>query len=908
MSSAAPARGLIVVAGMHRSGTSLLIQVLASLGAHLGEDVERQPVPSNQTGHWEHAAVWRLQERLLDALGQGWGAEAAPLPPRWMEWPEARAAVRELASLARDTLARGGSWAVKDPRSTRLLPLWAQVAAELGVPLRVVAGRRAPRAVVASLVARDGLSPRQALQLWRQVDAELSAFARDVPVLVLDYDALLADGPAAVRRIAAFCGLAAGTDAEARAAALIRPDLRHHAAPPGGETEPGCDGADGVAPTPREAPRHDTPPGAATSAAPGPQPARIRLYLRTAWNEPWLLDAVRRVLAQLDAEWELRIVADPALHPLIDASLAPYRHLLAGRCALLGPDALDDASPPPAAALVLDECDHLSAGLLRDGLAALRAWPCLAARPARAWVRTLRQGRGLVVVARRPADGTHHGWPCLLAWPEGAADSPGTVEARLAQLAMLAASRDAADCPGALVTRDLATLSAAAGEIELAEAPPLHIDAVLASWPGLLALHPVAGADMRDADGLWLSAGVDPQLHLALGGGQADLRLDAGLYLLRFRLEMISVHEAPRLYARAGRDMDEGQSLRLSRRTDGRHAILVNAPAGLNGLRFDPSEGVPSATRITGMSLARLAPPLARLMPLRRRARVPDVLCIGAQKAGTTWLHHHLQRLPGVWASPVKEFHHFDSKGRAAEFESWKQQTALALLAQGDPALRAFARHLGFPQDAGGWGAYLDLFEDAPPDRVAIDATPAYATLDEDSVRDIARVMPGIRVLFILRDPVERALSGAFHEARLRGLQDPGAETLAALTREAGNQARTAYTATIERWSRHVPPERLRVLFHDELRRDPAGFLAEACAFIGVVPEQDGEALAGRINPGTGDATRPELDALKAELSMRWLPELRRLAAAHPYPCRLWLDAALSRIRAAVPDMPAPGS
>lgn len=884
MSSAGTAQGLVLVAGMHRSGTSLTIQILGALGAYLGDDLDRQPAPSNQTGHWEHAAVRRLQERLLEALGQGWGSDVAPLPPRWTEWPEARAAVRELTSLARAHLARGGSWAVKDPRSTRLLPLWAEVAAELGVPLRVIGARRAPQAVVSSLMARDGMSARRAWQLWHRYDAELSAFARDAPVLFLDYEELLAGGPAAIERIREFCGIAPCRDTQARATALIRPSLRHHA------------------PEPDTAPQVNADPDVAFL----PSPGRVRLYLTTSWNEPWLLDAVKRILGLLDAEWELRIVADPSLHPLIETSLAPYWHLLAGRCALVAPFTPDDASSSPLAAVVLHEFDRVSPGFLREGLASLRGMQCQTARPSRAWVRTLRQAGGLVVVAQRPADGSALGWPCVVAWPGDDAGSSATVGMRIAQLAMLAAGADAADCPEALVTRDLACAPAGAKDVELAATPPMHVDATLDAWPDLRPLELMAGADIREADGHWLSTGVDPQLHFALGGGQANLGLADGLYLLRFRLEKISLDDVSRLYARAGSDFDEAQSLRLSQSADGRHAILVNAPMGLNGLRFDPSEDVPSATRIARASLVRLAPPVARLTPVRRQVRFPDVLCIGAQKAGTTWLHHHLQRLPGVWASPVKEFHHFDSQGQVVEFETWKQLEALNLLTRGDPGLRDFALRRGFPQTAAGWGAYLDLFQDAPADRVAMDFTPAYATLDEDTVREISRVMPAIRVIFILRDPVERALSGAFHEARLRGLPTPSAETLAALTREVRNHLRTGYTATIERWSRYLPPEQFRVLFHDELQRDPAAFLAEACSFIGVATDRDADALSQRINPGSGDAGRPDLEELKADLSMRWLPELRRLAAAYPYPCSQWLDAALARIRAALSSTPGP--
>ena len=40
----------------------------------------------------------------------------------------------------------------------------------------------------------------------------------------------------------------------------------------------------------------------------------------------------------------------------------------------------------------------------------------------------------------------------------------------------------------------------------------------------------------------------------------------------------------------------------------------------------------------------------------------PDFIGIGAQKAGTTWLHHNLQAHPGIWMPKEKELHYFDEK------------------------------------------------------------------------------------------------------------------------------------------------------------------------------------------------------------------------------------------------------
>ena len=43
---------------------------------------------------------------------------------------------------------------------------------------------------------------------------------------------------------------------------------------------------------------------------------------------------------------------------------------------------------------------------------------------------------------------------------------------------------------------------------------------------------------------------------------------------------------------------------------------------------------------------------------------VPDFLCVGAQKAGTSWLYRQLEPHPDFWMPPVKEFHYLDQLNR----------------------------------------------------------------------------------------------------------------------------------------------------------------------------------------------------------------------------------------------------
>src|SRR5689334_16087334 len=47
----------------------------------------------------------------------------------------------------------------------------------------------------------------------------------------------------------------------------------------------------------------------------------------------------------------------------------------------------------------------------------------------------------------------------------------------------------------------------------------------------------------------------------------------------------------------------------------------------------------------------------------------PDFLCIGAQKAGTSWLYQQLEPHPDFWMPPVKELHYFDLLHKTRQFQ-----------------------------------------------------------------------------------------------------------------------------------------------------------------------------------------------------------------------------------------------
>src|SRR3977135_4037089 len=135
-------RHLLVVLGMHRSGTSALTGALAKSGALPGT----QLMPStadNAEGYWECAPVVRLNDELLKRLAARWDSVAPP-PAGWLALSGVEALGPDAARIV-DTQFGDAKFAVlKDPRLCRLLPFWLPAFTAAGFTVSCVLMVRRP--------------------------------------------------------------------------------------------------------------------------------------------------------------------------------------------------------------------------------------------------------------------------------------------------------------------------------------------------------------------------------------------------------------------------------------------------------------------------------------------------------------------------------------------------------------------------------------------------------------------------------------------------------------------------------------------------------------------------------------------------------------------------------------------
>lgn len=132
---------------MHRSGTSLLADLLQHLGVELpGQLVNADHHNPQESFEWQQ--IMTLQERLLIDLNRWWPSAQGrlPMPPGWLDHAATRAAAAKLRCIIQSTLPHleAPCWAIKDPRTSMLLPIWLQVAEELYIPLQLLLAVRDP--------------------------------------------------------------------------------------------------------------------------------------------------------------------------------------------------------------------------------------------------------------------------------------------------------------------------------------------------------------------------------------------------------------------------------------------------------------------------------------------------------------------------------------------------------------------------------------------------------------------------------------------------------------------------------------------------------------------------------------------------------------------------------------------
>lgn len=226
----------------------------------------------------------------------------------------------------------------------------------------------------------------------------------------------------------------------------------------------------------------------------------------------------------------------------------------------------------------------------------------------------------------------------------------------------------------------------------------------------------------------------------------------------------------------------------------------------------------------------------------------PEFICIGAQKAGTTWLYANLKLQPGFSMAPVKEFHYFDraesypSMNTLAETSVIKRlrspaycglcaKRILRSLRRADLRRACWWARYSFCDYSDAW--YRSLFE--MERGMTGDITPSYSILNDDDIRRMRATAPDAKIVFLIRNPIDRAWSMFRFMAKSELNVDlDDFEAFVAFANSPGQELRSDYLRTIDLYSKHFDPKSILIGFYDAISRDPERLLGEILKHIGA--------------------------------------------------------------------------
>lgn len=214
---------MILVLGMHRSGTSALSGLLCKAGFDAPADLMPADV-INPRGYWESSGLYALNDSFLEGLGSRWNT----LPQGWQH---GEAAARWRGSVLRhlcQIYAGASAPVIKDPRLCILLSGLSPWLESGALRVEMLLTLRDPFEVARSLEKAQKLPSRKGLQLWLQYVLTAERMSRGWPRLMLHFDALIHDPQQNLQRCLALLEPEQNSAAfEPQASIFIAPELHH---------------------------------------------------------------------------------------------------------------------------------------------------------------------------------------------------------------------------------------------------------------------------------------------------------------------------------------------------------------------------------------------------------------------------------------------------------------------------------------------------------------------------------------------------------------------------------------------------------------------------------------------------------------------------------------------------------
>lgn len=170
----------------------------------------------------------------------------------------------------------------------------------------------------------------------------------------------------------------------------------------------------------------------------------------------------------------------------------------------------------------------------------------------------------------------------------------------------------------------------------------------------------------------------------------------------------------------------------------------------------------------------------------------PNFIGIGGMRCGTTWLDAMLRLHPDINMPKKKEIHYFD----------WNYR-------KGDK-----------------W--YLEQF----PEGFTGEITPGYSILNKNRIKQVKKLLPDVKIILILRNPIERAYSHALFDFRKKNIT-PSDKDFIDHFNSKKSILKGSYCSMIKKWEDYFP---MLIPYYDYIQTNPNIVFKNVCQFIGTTP------------------------------------------------------------------------
>jgi hypothetical protein len=236
------------------------------------------------------------------------------------------------------------------------------------------------------------------------------------------------------------------------------------------------------------------------------------------------------------------------------------------------------------------------------------------------------------------------------------------------------------------------------------------------------------------------------------------------------------------------------------------------------------------------------------------------LLCVGAQKTGTTWLHAQLKDHPQIGFSDVKEVHYFNTihngsillTTRKVEYikklisnNRFALENYFTKLSQGLSVDKGIEKLLSPVNDE--W--YINHLKTNK--KYAADFTPEYALLPDEGFENIKHISKNQKIIFIMRDPLARAKSAIqyYYQTHALDINSASEKDILEVANKSFILNMSRYQDTIQKVDKHFKKDDVLYMFFEEIMQDKKSKVIEVSTFLDIQqPNISEEELEKRVN------------------------------------------------------------